>query len=274
MQEELAVAFRPAQRRGRHVEDVPATQHRVTRQALDHGAMLYGIAHDTALADVLAAGLELRLDERDHFAARGEHVENRRQHLLQRYEGHVDHGQRGLVAEQPRVERARFRVLHHDDTRILAQLVVELAAADIHRVDDAGAALQQAVGEAAGRRADVHTDAALEVRAEVLERMRELLTATADVGRPALELHLRLSGHQGAGFVGALPVHQDVAGHDRAQRLLAAVQHSLLHQEAIQPHPGRHAVDYRRALLGRYDGTLLRGRRRNRSTAPARNPPM
>src|SRR5205085_3468492 len=130
------------------------------------------------------------------------------------------------------------------------------------------------IGEAAGRGADVNTDPPRDVRAEVLEGVRELLAAPADVGRPALELHLGLGGNQSAGFVGALPVHQDIPGHDRAERLLAAVQQSLLHQETIQPHPRRHALDYRRALLRRYDGTLLRGWRRNRSSTPARNPPM
>jgi len=76
-------------------------------------------------------------------------------------------------------------VLHDHHTGVLAQPLVELAAADVDGVDDARTALEQAVREAARGGADVHTDAALHADAEVLERVDELFAAAADVGGAA-----------------------------------------------------------------------------------------
>src|SRR5882672_8988557 len=280
VQEEFAVTLRAAQWRGRHAEHVPAAKHGVAREALHDGAVLRGIAHDPTLADVLAAGLELWLDERDDLAARRQHVEDRRQHLFQRDEGHVDDGQRRLIAEEAWVQRARVCVLHDHHARVLAQPLVELAAADVDGVDDARTALEQAVREAARGGADVHADAALHADAEMLERVDELFAATADVGGAPFQVQLRLRGHERSGLVRTLTVDEHVAGHDGPQGLLPALDQPFLHQQPVQPHPRRHAFDYRGALLRyrgallrRYERALLRGRRRNRSTTPVRNPP-
>ena len=54
----------------------------------------------------------------------------------------------------------RVDLLEHDDARIGAQRPVELAVADVERDHARRAALQQHVGEAAGRGADVERDAA------------------------------------------------------------------------------------------------------------------
>src|SRR5262245_29882619 len=101
MQEELAIALRPSERRCRHAENMPATEHGVAGEALDDGTMLRRITHHAALADVLPAGLELWLHERDDLAARRQRIEDGRQDLFQRNERHVDHGERRLITEEP-----------------------------------------------------------------------------------------------------------------------------------------------------------------------------
>ena len=53
------------------------------------------------------------------------------------------------------VEVARVAALDHGHPGIVAQAPVELAVGDVERDDPRRAALQQAVGEAAGRGADV-----------------------------------------------------------------------------------------------------------------------
>ena len=58
----------------------------------------------------------------------------------------------------------------------------ELSATHVESVDPARAALQQDVGETAGRRADVERDEPGRVDLEGVERGRELVTAAADVG--------------------------------------------------------------------------------------------
>ena len=54
------------------------------------------------------------------------------------------------------------------------QLGVKLIASDIHREHPGRATRQQHLGEAAGRRADVQADVALDVDRILLERAREL----------------------------------------------------------------------------------------------------
>ena len=61
----------------------------------------------------------------------------------------------------------------------------ELAVADVERDHARGAALEQAVGEAAGRRAEVEAVLARRVDAERVERVRELLPAARDELRRA-----------------------------------------------------------------------------------------
>ena len=58
----------------------------------------------------------------------------------------------GEVAER---QVARVEALDDDDARVVAELPVQLAVADVERDDARGAALQQHVGEAAGGCADV-----------------------------------------------------------------------------------------------------------------------
>src|SRR5215467_1902198 len=150
--------------------------------------MLDRIADHATLADVLAPHLELRLDERDNLAPRSEDTKRRRQNLFERDERDIDDGERRLVAEDARVERARIRVLHHDHALILAQTGVELAGADVDRVHTRGALLEQAIGEPARRGADVQTDSPGHLDLEVVERVDELLAPAAHVGAPRPDL--------------------------------------------------------------------------------------
>ena len=60
---------------------------------------------------------------------------------------------------------------------------MELAVADVDGGDAGGAALEQDVGEAAGRCADVDTVAAGWIEAERVQRVRKLVRPTRDVAR-------------------------------------------------------------------------------------------
>ena len=74
-----------------------------------------------------------------------------------------------------------------DHARVLAQRPRQLAVAHIHRIDPRRAPLQQAIGEAAGRGADVRADPARRVHAERIQRGRQLQPAAADVGQALLD---------------------------------------------------------------------------------------
>ena len=163
--------------------------------------MLSRLADDAALPDVLASDLELRLHERDHFTAGGEHAERRGQDLLERDERHVDDRQRRLVAEDARVERASVRVLHDDDPLVLPQARVELAGADVDRVHSRGALLEQAVGESARGGADVHAYPPGNLDLEMVQRVDELLPAAAHEGAPRPDLDRGPRNDQDACFI-------------------------------------------------------------------------
>ena len=62
---------------------------------------------------------------------------------------------RADVGQRFASEIARVGALDHRHARVLPQLPVQLPVADVQGDDVARAALQQHVGEAAGRRADV-----------------------------------------------------------------------------------------------------------------------
>ena len=112
---------------------------------------------------------------------------------------------------------ARVRALEHDDARVGAQLRVELAVADVDRVHARGAALQQAVGEAAGRRADVEADAARGIEPERVERARELLAAARHVAPRCRAARAAASaGTSVPGLSTARVVDEHLPGQDRA----------------------------------------------------------
>jgi hypothetical protein len=80
-------------------------------------------------------------------------------------------------------------LLHRDDTGVPPERFGQLPAADVHRVDPAGTALQEHVGEAAGRRSDVESDLASWIDLEGIERRSELVAAATDVRIGRLDDH-------------------------------------------------------------------------------------
>ena len=86
------------------------------------------------------------------------------------------------------VSVARVRPLEHGHARVVAEPLVQLPVADVERDHARGAALEEDVGEAAGRRADVEAVEPGRVDAERVERVRELVPAARDVRRRALDL--------------------------------------------------------------------------------------
>ena len=138
---------------------------------------------DDAAPDLLATRLELGLDEDDGLPFRRREGDRRREDEAHGDEGDVadDEARR----ERELRQRARVRALEDGDARVGAQARVELPVADVDRDDASGAALEQDVREAAGRRAEVEAVPPVRVDAERVEAVRELLPAAGDVRRRA-----------------------------------------------------------------------------------------
>ena len=129
----------------------------------------------------VAARFELRFHQRDDVGARSQQRRDNRQDLAQRDERHVDRHDVDRSREVGERQMARVEVLDDDDARVVAQPPVELPVADVERDDARRAALQQHVGEAAGRGADVERLAPRTAMLKCVERVRELEAAAADV---------------------------------------------------------------------------------------------
>jgi hypothetical protein len=186
----------------------------------------------TTLADLVAAGLELRLDQRHDRRGRRHHPEHGRQRQAQRDERDVDRGQVGRLRQG--FEPAHVGALHDHHARVAAQSVVELAVAHVERVHPARAALEQDVGEAAGRGAHVQGDGARDVQPPGVERRRQLEPAAADVGqRRPQHGDAGVVGDGLAGLGGRPPVDLDRPGQDERLRPLPRLRQPALDQGQV-----------------------------------------
>ena len=142
------------------------------------------VANDSSFADLAFPHFELGLYQDNHFARPASKMRQRpRQNHGDGDEADIANRQVDGSPMSARRQIARVHAFVHDHARIVAQFPVELAGADVDGVHARGAALQQAIGEAAGRGADVEADFARHVDAEMIERRFQLQAAAADVPR-------------------------------------------------------------------------------------------
>ena len=155
VEQELAIALRAEERRGDRSGDAQAQLAARATTRSRTGKVHRRIADDAAGNEV-PAGLELGLHEgHDPATGRPEAADHRPQDELERDERDVDHGELDRLGQDARRQGPGVRTLHRDDPRIGAQALGQLAAADVECVDPPGAALEQDVGEATRRGADV-----------------------------------------------------------------------------------------------------------------------
>src|SRR6476646_1211616 len=183
VEEHFPVPLRPREPR---VYDAPRArppQERCLRHLAYDAPAHLRVSVDAALPHLGAAGLELRLHEHDRLPPGRTQPEDRWEREPHRDERDVADGE--LRSERELGQGAGVRPLEDGDPRIAAQARVELAVADVDGNHARGTALQQDVGKATGRGADVDAVEARRIHAERVEAVRELLAATRDVrGRP------------------------------------------------------------------------------------------
>src|SRR5919201_6098449 len=153
VEKELPVALRAGETGVYDSDDVRSEADRGLRHLAQDACVHGWIPDDSSLPDVGAPRLELRLDEHDRLPAPRRQPERRRQ-------GHPHGDERDVADDELRRERqvgqrACIRALEDDDARIATDAFVQLAVADVERDHARRAALQQHIGEPAGRRADV-----------------------------------------------------------------------------------------------------------------------
>ena len=111
---------------------------------------------DDAVVRPALAGLELGLHEGDDRAPAGPRVvATGPRTLSSEMNDDVDDREVDRLGQGRGGQGARVRPLHRDDARVATERLGELAATHVESVDAARAALQQDVGEAARRGADI-----------------------------------------------------------------------------------------------------------------------
>ncbi len=207
------------------------------------------VAHDS-LFDLLPADLVLRLDQCNKIGRRDRERANCRQHVLERDEADVDGDEVRRLGKAVEVPDIGF--LQRNDLGPRAQARMQLAASDVDGVDAPGAALEQHLREAAGRRADVEADAPARIETEMVERGRELLPAPRHIRMRGRGAQNRVGGNLLGRLAHRPVIGDDQAGFDRGLRLGAAVEQPALDQQPVgaQARGHRHLPAVRRERSG------------------------
>src|SRR5215210_752466 len=206
----------PRERRLRHLPQDPPVHVRLT---------------DNALRRIRAPRLELRLDEHER-SPRGRREPQRRR------EREPDRDERDVARHELRRERELRHVpgvdaLEHRHARVLAQPRVQLAVPDVEGDHPRRPSLEQDVGEAAGRRADVECVNAGDVDPERVERVRQLVAGARDVRRRPLHLERRILRD----LLARLGMPRDEARHHERLRLRARLGEAALDEQDVEPLP-------------------------------------
>src|SRR5215470_6212149 len=154
VEEEFKVAFgaREAARLDREVLKIKGPGGGLDR--LDGSCMECGVGYDAAGSYVLAAQLELRLDEDQEVGMTGGATDGGGKDFGDGDKRDVGDDQ---AHERGQIGGLKFAsvALDLDHARVLLEFPVELRSVDVHGVHLRGSVLQQAVGEASIRRAEV-----------------------------------------------------------------------------------------------------------------------
>jgi len=132
-------------------------------------------------------------------------------------------------------EEAGVGALAEGDARVVAEFLSDLAVAGVYCEDGLCAALEHAVGEAAGGSSDVEAWEAGESDGPVGEGVLQFEAAAADVPEVgAEETDGCRGGDGGAGFVDALVVDEDAAGEDEGLGPLTRGSVAAVDEELVE----------------------------------------
>jgi RNA polymerase sigma-70 factor, ECF subfamily len=236
VQEKFAVAFGAVDRRVDDFDGCAADFGDAGADAVNGELVRGGVADDASLADVLAAGFKLRLDEDDGFERLQSHGgDDRRQDERGGDERHI-HGEESDSRRQIAGDQvAGVGALHKRDARVAAEAFGDLAIAGIDGEHAGGSVLQHAVGEAAGGGSYVEAETAGEVDLPVTQCGFELESAAADIAEIVAE-HAKCGGVRNgvAGLFDLLFIDEDTSSDDERLGALTRTGESALDEQPVQ----------------------------------------
>ena len=202
--------------------------------------------------------LKLRLDERHEVTALPYPLPGDRQDESERDERQVhDHDAVGLVGKLYVVDLPRVELLQILDARIIAQLGVKLSRADVDARHAHDATLQQAVGEAAGRRAHVESMQAFDGNLEMVERAFDFFAAAGNEARGLINGEDRVFRERLRRLIDdGIGPRADLTGEDERLGDRAGRRERKLQQQFVRTHPaglrGHRSVEETREGRGRF----------------------
>lgn len=181
------------------------------------------VAHDSTLANLTLADFELRLDQRCQMRARACKCERRGKDFFQTDKARIadnDIDRHGNMLGRQMTGVGAFKDNH---TVVAAQLPVQLAIADIDRVDLFGATRQQDIRKSSGRRPDIKTGLPRNIDLECLQRAFQFEAATRHprVLSTAND-EFNICGNRRAWLVDPAITREDLAGPDQGLGLCPA----------------------------------------------------
>ncbi len=185
---------------------------------------------------MLPAHLELWLDQSQAVERLGGARERRGQHLPEGDEGDVEHDQVGSVRKLLATQGPGVPSLDHRHPRVGPEPPVELTVGDVDGHNVLDPALEQAVGESAGRGPYVEGQPSGDIEPEAGERVGELDPAPGDELGSLVHLDLDALGNELAGLLGppALREQQDVARQHRGGRAGTRWKNAPLREQGVQ----------------------------------------
>jgi hypothetical protein len=131
-------------------------------------------------------------------------------------------------------DRTRVGPLEHRHAVIGAQLPGQLAVGHVDAGHLGGTALQQAVGEAARRSADVQATPPLDGHRQLLQGVLELDPAARHEPAATRDRHPRVGGDQPPGLLGELLADPHLARHHRGRGARTRREEAALGQELVE----------------------------------------
>ena len=217
--------------------------------------------HATTLRHVALAHLELGLDQQNQHGAGCAHAHQGGHDQGERDERQIGHHHVDLASNDIDVHLAHVEALDDRHPLVCANAGMQLSVSHVERHHVRRSALQQTIGESAGRRSGVENTQPRHVDATFVERGVELLATTTDESRGWTFDDHRVGGIDlSRGLVGHRTVHQHPTGFDEFHRITSAGHQSSTNEIGVEPLATGHdeSRSPRWMISGRRSGALLR----------------
>ena len=235
MKEEFQVSFGTGHTTGAVAAHRKATGFGGSTNTVDGSPVERRIADDAASAHSASFQFELRFYEQKKIAPRSGKGNESRENLGEANKGEIGANELRRFGDVGRQQESGV-FFDGEDARVLAQLPGELAGGDVHSIDANRAALQEAISKASGRTADIETDEAGQINAEIIECTGQLRAGTAGVcGFAPGEFERSVNHHKAAGLGLRGAGDADASGENESLGALAGFCEAAFDEQAVQP---------------------------------------